>query len=87
MSLPIYKRYEIVFLSKHRYGPHFGIKKIAKMVKCNTSTVKKWLARWKIYKYLGDKTRSGTPRITTQEDDEFIVDATFDVEEPTSKKV
>ncbi|CAF4331666.1 unnamed protein product [Rotaria sp. Silwood2] len=54
------------------------------MVKCNTSTVKKWLARWKIYKYLGDKTRSGTPRITTQEDDEFIVDATFDVEEPTN---
>ena len=56
-------------------------------MKCNTSTVIKWLTRWKIDKYLDDKTRSGRPRITTQEDDNLIINTTLDVEEPTTKKV
>ncbi|CAF3398449.1 unnamed protein product [Rotaria sp. Silwood1] len=87
MSLPIHKQYEIVFLSKHLYGPHFGIKKIAKVVKCSRMTVKKWLSRWQIDKYLGDKVRTGRHRTTTKEDDDFIIKSTRNIEEPTSKKI
>ena len=45
MFLIVHKRFEIVFLSKHTYGPHSGIKKIAAIVKCSTRTVKKWVKR------------------------------------------
>ncbi|CAF1511622.1 unnamed protein product [Rotaria magnacalcarata] len=63
MSLPLHKRYEIIFLGKNRHEPHFGIKKIAKILKCSTSTVKRWLSRWKTDKYLDDHIREGRPRL------------------------
>ncbi|CAF4832540.1 unnamed protein product, partial [Rotaria sp. Silwood2] len=58
-----------------------------KIVQCSTSTVKRWLARWKEDKCLDDQPREGRRRITTEEEDDLIVETTFDIEEPTSKKV
>ena len=46
MSLPLRKRYEIVFHAKNKYGPQFGSNKIAKIVKCNRKAVTHWLKRW-----------------------------------------
>jgi transposase len=69
MSLPLHKRYEIVFLAKNKYGPQFGSSKIAKIVKCNRKTVTHWLNRWEETKHLSDRPRCGAPRITTVEQD------------------
>ena len=73
MSLPIHKRYEIIFLSCHSRGPKLGLKAVAKEVKCDKKAVKYWLNRWKQSKDLTDLPRSGRPRETTQKQDERIV--------------
>ncbi|CAF1084631.1 unnamed protein product [Rotaria magnacalcarata] len=87
MSLPLRKRYEIIFLGKNRHEPHFGIKKIAKILNCSTSTVKRWLSRWKTDKYLDDHIREGRPRVTSEAQDNSIVNAALLIDEPTSQKV
>jgi transposase len=74
MSLPVDKRYEIVFLSHHPMGPQLGVKAVAKAVKCAKSTVQYWLKRWKDSKDLSDSKRSGRPRGTTKKVDQRIVD-------------
>ncbi|CAF4751963.1 unnamed protein product [Rotaria sp. Silwood2] len=73
MSLELYKRYEIVFLRKNKYGPKFGINRIAKLVNCNRSTVVRWLKRWEETKDLSDRERKGRPRKTTTTDDEIVI--------------
>ncbi|CAF3799196.1 unnamed protein product, partial [Rotaria sp. Silwood1] len=73
MSLELYKRYEIVFLRKNKYGPKFGINRIAKLVNCNRSTVVRWLTRWEETKDLSDRERKGRPRKTTTTDDEIVI--------------
>ena len=74
MCLPIHQRYEIVFLAKNKFGPEFGTNKIARIMKCNRSTVTRWLKRWKVTKDLNDGERSGRSRITTSCEDEMIVE-------------
>lgn len=74
MSLELHKRYEIVFLAKHKYGPKFGINRIAKLIKCHRTTVVRWLKRWDVTKDLGDQERTGRPRKTTIKQDEIIID-------------
>jgi transposase len=73
MSLPVHKRYEIVFLSCHPLGPKLGLKAVAKAVKCGKSTVKYWLDRWKGSKDLADFPRSGRRRATTPKQDKNIL--------------
>ncbi|CAF4934476.1 unnamed protein product, partial [Rotaria sp. Silwood2] len=73
MSLELYKRYEIVFLRKNKYGAKFGINRIAKLVNCNRSTVVRWLKRWEETKDLSDRERKGRPRKTTTTDDEIVI--------------
>lgn len=73
MPLPLHIRYEIVFLSTHRLGPKLNHTDVAKVVHCDTSTVKYWLNRWKQSKDLHDSPRSGRPRVTTQKQDQRIV--------------
>ena len=46
MSLAPHRRYEIVFLAKHIYGPKFSQTKIAKIMKCHRNTVNRWLDPW-----------------------------------------
>jgi hypothetical protein len=74
MSLPFHKRYEIVFLTNHKYGPRFGAQKIAKIVSCNRKTVTRCLERRKKTKDLSDRPRSGAPCATNAEQDQKIVD-------------
>ena len=73
MSLPLHKRYEIVFLSNHPSGPQLNHTEVAKAVHCSSSTVKYWLKRWMQSKDLTDSTRSGRPRATTPKQDQRIV--------------
>ena len=72
MTLPIDKRYEIVFLSQHPMGPQLGEKAVVKAVKCAKNTVKYWLNRWKESKDLSDMKRPGRPRATTEKVDQRI---------------
>lgn len=70
MSLPVHRRYEIVFLSQHRLGPQLSNSAVAKVIKCNVSTVKYWVKRWKQSKDLSDFPRSGRTRATTAKQDQ-----------------
>src|SRR5688500_4177080 len=74
MALPMYQRYEIIFLSSHPVGPKLGMKSVANVVKCDKKTVKYWLQRWNEPKDLTDLQHSGRPRITSSEQDEQIVE-------------
>ena len=73
MALSLHKRYEIVFLSNHPFGPQLNHTDGAQAVHCSTSPVKYWLNRWNESKDLDDSPRSGRPRATTQEQDQRIV--------------
>ena len=87
MSIPLHKRYEIVFLAKNKYGPQFGSSKIAKIVKCNRTTVIHWLNRWEETKNFPDCPRSGAPRIITVEQDQMMVDMALYKMNTTSKTI
>ena len=70
MTLPIDKRFEIVFLSQHPMGPQLNEKTAAKAMKCAKNTVQYWLNRWKELKNLSDMKHSGRPRATTEKVDQ-----------------
>ena len=70
MSLPIHKRYEIIFLSNYPKGPQLNHADVAKAVHCSTYTVKYWLDRWKQSKDLTDSNRSGRSCATAQKQDQ-----------------
>jgi hypothetical protein len=73
MSLPLHKRYEIVFLSLHSKGPKLGYGAVAKIVGCSKSVVPYWLERWTETKDLSDKSRAGPKRVTTEKEDKMII--------------
>ena len=58
MILSVYRWYEIIFLSQHSMGPKLSHTAVAKAVKCDVTTVKYWLKRWKQSKDLSDSIRS-----------------------------
>ena len=47
ISLSLYERDLITFLSENVYGPKLSIKQIAKVIKCNKKMMQCWLNRWK----------------------------------------
>ena len=61
MSLELYKRYEIVFLAKNKYGSHYSINRIVELVNCSRTTVIRWLKRWDETINLRDRKRIGKP--------------------------
>ena len=71
--LPVYQRYEIVFLSSHSLGPQLSHAAVAKEIGCSKSTVKYWLQRWKQSKDLTDTSRSGRRRMTIPKQDQRIL--------------
>lgn len=73
MSLPLNKRYEIVFLHEHSAGPKWGYGKIASHIHCSKSTVIYWVQKYKQNKDLTDEQKSGRPRKTTKAQDKRIV--------------
>ena len=70
MSLQFYERYRIILLSQDRYGPRLSKNEVAKIIKCNKTTVK----RWKETKDLNDRPRKERSRVTTAAEDQLIVD-------------
>jgi len=73
MSIPINKRYEIVFLSIHKLGPKMSNNTIAKIIGCSTKTVRYWLKRYKKNKDLNELNRSGKNRCTSKSEDKKII--------------
>lgn len=73
MTLEVYQRYELVFLSEHTLGPKLSHAAVAKAVHCSVTTVKRWLKRWKQSKDLTDAPGSGRPRATTAKQDQQVV--------------
>lgn len=87
MSLPLHKRYEIVFLREHPHGPKLGFDAIAKIVNRSKSTAIHWAHKWKETKDFSDGQKSGPPRITTAKEDEKIVALATKDENATSSKI
>src|SRR5690349_11112243 len=85
--LPLHKRYEIIFLSKHKKGPRLGNKKVARLIHYDTKTVRYWRARWNETKDLFDESKSGRPRVTTAEEDEMILNEVEEDDHPTSVSI
>ena len=73
MVLTVHRRYEVIFLSQRSMGPKLSHAAVAKAVKCDVTTVKYWLERWKQSKGLSDSIRSGRSWGTTHKQDEQIV--------------
>ena len=46
MNISLKKRWEIVFLSKHYYGPHMPNADISRYLRIDESTVRYWLERY-----------------------------------------
>ena len=72
MTLPIDKRYEIVFSSQHPMGPQLGEKAVAKVVKCAKNTVQYWRNEWKESKDLSNMKRPERPCETVEKVDQRI---------------
>ena len=72
MTLPIDKRYEIVFLAQHAMGSQLGEKIVTKAVKCTKNTVQYWLNRWKESKDLSDMKLPERLHATTEKADQRI---------------
>lgn len=80
MSLPLHKRYEIVFLREHPHGPKLGFDAIAKIVNCSKSTAIHWAYKWKETRM--DKNQA----LQAKEDEKIVALATKD-ENATSSKI
>ena len=85
--LQIDKRFEVVFWWTPRRGVHFGIKKIAAIVRCLTRTVKKWIERWEIDRSLSDRMKSGRPRASIEVEDNIIEDVVNTADEVFTKDI
>ena len=73
MALSIKKKWEIVFLSKHRMGSQLGPTAISREVGCDVSTVKFWLKRYEETGDVEELERTGRPRKTIARQDEKII--------------
>lgn len=73
MSLSTGKKWEIVFLSQHKLGPHLTSKQISKVIRCSEKTVKFWLKRFEATGDVEELKRSGRPRKTTSKEDKLII--------------
>ena len=76
MSLPLHKRYEIVFLHEHPNGPKLGYTEITKIVKCSRDTVSHRVNKWKETKDLNDEPKTGQSCSTTDKEDKKILKLT-----------
>ena len=73
MHLSTKKKWEIIFLSQHRRGPHLSNTHIAKEVSCDIKTVKYWINRYKLTGDVAEEKSTGRPRATTPKQDKKII--------------
>ena len=73
MLISIKKRWEIVFLSKHRRGPNPYNSFIAKEFDCSIPTVKRWLKRYEETGDVIDNPKTGREKWTDQKINDEII--------------
>ena len=73
MSISIRQRWEIVFLNNHPLGPKLSCSKIAKYLKCSSTTVKKWVKRYKETGDVEEEKKAPRKRVTTIPQDKMII--------------
>ena len=87
MSISIQKRWEIIFLSKHRRGPKLSNSEIAKEVNYSITNVQRWLKRYEETGDVLDIPKSGRKKCTTQEIDEEIIQLSKEHSEESSAQL
>jgi transposase len=87
MTLPLHKRYEIIFLHEHPKVENLSFSKIAVYIGCSKSTVIYWVQRWQISKDLTEEPKPGRQRSTTAKQDERIVKMAKTEHNITSTKI
>ena len=73
MSISVKRRWEIVFLSTHTYGPKLSQRKVASIVKVSVLTVQFWLKRYKETEDVEEIVKTGRPRVTSPIQDQRII--------------
>jgi transposase len=71
--LPLHRRFEIIFLNEHPYGPHWSYQEIAAYIGCTKAAVSYWIQRWKVSDDLSNQKKLGRRRSTTKKQDERMV--------------
>ena len=74
MTLPLRKRWEFVFLSRHRRGPKLSTNQVAHEVSVRRSTVEHWLGVYDATNDAIEEPRAGRGRSTSQQQDVKIVE-------------
>ena len=74
MALPLKKRWEIVFLSRHPLGPKLPMKRVACEVRVSKHAVQHWLGVYDTTNDVIGEDRSGRPPVTTPEQDQKILE-------------
>ena len=72
MSISIRQRWEFVFLNTHPLGPKLSCTKIATNLKCSSTTVKKWVKRYKETGDVEEETKASRKRLTIAQDKMII---------------
>jgi transposase len=72
MNISVKERWEIIFLSKHEYGPHMSNGDISRYLRISESTVRRWLERYETSGDVQVIEKSGRKRSTTEKPDGVI---------------
>ena len=73
MSLSVQKRWEIVFLCRHKLGPKLGFKSAAKYVGCSPETARRWVLRYETTGDICDEEGRARKRKTNTDGDKAIL--------------
>ncbi len=86
MALSIQKRWEIIFLKKHIYGPKWNDNQISEFLGIHRNTVKKWVERYEETGNVEDIEGRGRKRKTLAREDEQLISLFENNEEMTLAK-
>ena len=72
MNVSVKKRWDIVFLSQHEYGPHMSNVDTSHYLRTSKSTVRYWLKRYETTGDIEIIQKCGRKRSTTEKQDDVI---------------
>jgi transposase len=72
MNISLKKRWQIIFLSRHDYGPHMSNADISRYLRISESTVRYWLERYEATGDVEVVQKSDHKRSTTEKQDAII---------------
>ena len=87
MALPLRRRWEIVFLSKHHLGPKLSPKQIGRELSIDKKTVQHWLDVYESTNDVIEEVRCGRPRSTTAAEDKKLINFAEQHGESTSSAI